>query len=99
MAGWTVRTGASQIMDEHQGDGDLDDFTWDELKALVEFYQQYAEYLDNGLIRCEDALHDTLLRAAGVLPESAEEFYDHELAEQAVMRRKMWQLKAERGLN
>ena len=80
-------------------DMELDKLDWDEMKMLVIAYKQMADFLEESLFRCEDALHDTLLRAAGVLPDSAEEFYDPELAEQAQTRRTIWQLKQERGLN
>ena len=83
-------------MDEER---EFDDLSWEELKSLVIAYRAMSDWLEESLFRCEDALHDTLLRAAGVLPESAEEFYDPDLAEQAQVRRTVWQLKQERGLN
>ena len=84
--------------DEREDDG-LDDMSHEDLKKLVGFYQQYSEWLDDTLMRCEDALHDTILRQAGVVPASAEEFFDHDILSQAEVRRKLWQFKAERGLN
>jgi hypothetical protein len=78
---------------------DLEDLSKEDLIAMIDFFRDYGEYLDDALIRCEDALHDAILRPARVMPESAEEFFDYELLRQADVRRKMWQLKSERGLN
>ena len=78
---------------------DFDDLSWEEIKSTLIAYMKMSEWLEETLFRCEDALHDTLLRAANVLPESAEEFYDPELAEQAQVRRTITQLKQERGMN
>ena len=78
---------------------DLDSMTHEELKDLVINYQRYAEWLDDALLRCEDALHDTMLRAARVIPESAEEFFDEDLFVQARVRMNILQIKKQRDMN